>query len=242
VGGYILPAIFIHRAQRRPALTHSVRGLLFVSALDLAVFLFLYLVAVRISRATPRQLFLQWSPGWWVVPLGAIYSVATRLTIFVMAAVIAFFILTTRLASPQEMSELARQNQPNFDVLVDTQAMHTNSAYYWLTITLISFLNAGLREELWRGGTLAALRKLFPGAFGSRRGQVIAIAVIAVVFGAAHIYMGLYAAIIAGLLGLMLGLIIVWHKSIWPAVFAHGFIDATSFAILPFVIDRLHGS
>ena len=70
---------------------------------------------------------------------------------------------------------------------------------------------------------------------------MIAVALIAVVFGAAQINMGLYAAIIAGLLGLMLGLIIVWHKSIWPAVFAHGFIDATSFAILPFVIDRLHG-
>ena len=124
-------------------MTHSARGLLFVSAIDLGVFLFIYFVAVRISRATTGQLFLRWSPGWWVVPLGAIYSVAVRLVTFVIALVIIFFVLTTRIASPQQVSELAQQNQPNFDVLVDTQAMHANAAYYWLTITLVSFLNAG---------------------------------------------------------------------------------------------------
>jgi membrane protease YdiL (CAAX protease family) len=46
------------------------------------------------------------------------------------------------------------------------------------------------------------------------------------------------AAIGAGLLGLMLGLIIVLHKSIWPAVIAHGLFDATTFALLPWWIEE----
>ena len=236
-----MPPIFISRA-RRPALTHSVGGLLLVSAIDLALFFLVYLVAVRLSRATIRQLYLQWTSGWWTVPLGAVFSVAIRLVTAGIVVVIAFTLLVTHAATPAQMSSLTRSHSPNFDVLVDSRAMHPGNAYYWLTITLISFVSAGLREELWRGGTLAALRELFPGAFGSRQGQALAIALIAIVFGAGHIAMGLYAAIIAGLLGLMLGLMTVWYQSIWPAVFAHGFIDATSFALMPFVLDRLQGS
>ncbi len=169
------------------------------------------------------------------------YSVAIRLAAVVIVVVIAFVLLITHAVTAAQISSLTRSHLPSFDVLVDSQAMHPSNAYYWLTITVISFLNAGLREELWRGGTLAALRELFPRAFGSRRGQVLAVALIAIVFGAGHLSMGLYAAIVAGLLGLMLGLVIVWYQSIWPAVFAHGFIDATSFALLPLVVDRLRG-
>ena len=198
IGGYFVPAIFVHRKEHRPALTHSVRGLLIVSTLDLGLFLLLYFVAARVSRATIRQLYLQWSSGWWAVPLGAIYSVGIRLTTIGIVVVIAFFLLITHALTPEQMSGLTRPNPPNFDVLVDSQAMHPDHADHWLTITLISFVTAGLREELWRGGTLAALRELFPRTFGSRPGQVLAVALIAIVFGAGHISMGLYAAVIAG--------------------------------------------
>lgn len=233
--------MFINRVGKHPALSHSVSGLLWVSAMDLGIFLLVYLLVVRISRATTSQLFLRWRPGWWVVPLGAVYSVAIRLMTIAIVIGIAFILLVTHAATSRQMSELARQHQPNFDILVDMGAMHTNSAYYWLTITLISFLNAGLREELWRSGTLAALRELFPGRFGSRYGEVMAVALIAIVFGAGHIPMGVYAALIAGTFGFMLGLVLIWHRSVWPAVFAHGFMDATSFAVLPFIMDRLSG-
>jgi membrane protease YdiL (CAAX protease family) len=235
-----VPPIFIHRT-RRPALTHSVRGLLIVCALDLGLFFLLYLLAARLSRATARQLYLPWTSGWWVVPLGVLYSVAIRLMTIGIVIVVAFVLLITHAVTQAQISGLTAR-PPDFDLLVDSRAMHPGNAYYWLTITLISFVSAGLREELWRGGTLAALRELFPRTFGSRQGQMLAVVLIAIVFGAGHIAMGLYPAIIAGLFGFMLGLVIVWHQSIWPAVFAHGFIDATSFAIMPFVLDRLHGS
>jgi hypothetical protein len=43
----------------------------------------------------------------------------------------------------------------------------------------------------------------------------------------------------AGVLGLSLGLIMVLHRSIWPAVFAHGFFDATSMALAPWAMEMM---
>lgn len=46
------------------------------------------------------------------------------------------------------------------------------------------------------------------------------------------------AAVGAGILGLLLGFIIVLHRSIWPAVIAHGLFDATTLAFLPWVLEK----
>jgi membrane protease YdiL (CAAX protease family) len=62
---------------------------------------------------------------------------------------------------------------------------------------------------------------------------------IALLFGAAHFSMGMLAAGTAGLMGLLLGIIMVAHRSIWPAVIAHGFLDATTFALLPRALEHL---
>ena len=86
-------------------------------------------------------------------------------------------------------------------------------AYYWLSLTLVSFVTAGLREELWRAATLAGMRALWPGAFMSRTGESIAIALIGVAFGAAHLSMGALAAVGAGLIGIFLGIILIIHRS-----------------------------
>jgi membrane protease YdiL (CAAX protease family) len=51
--------------------------------------------------------------------------------------------------------------------------------------------------------------------------------------------MGPIAAVMAGVLGWLLGMIMVLHKSIWPAVIAHGLFDATTLAILPWSLDKL---
>ena len=66
----------------------------------------------------------------------------------------------------------------------------------------------------------------------------LVISLIAVAFGAMHLRMGVLAAIGAGVLGLMLGLIIILHRSIWPAVIAHGVFDATTLALLPWWIEK----
>jgi membrane protease YdiL (CAAX protease family) len=47
---------------------------------------------------------------------------------------------------------------------------------------------------------------------------------------------------LTAVLGFALGLIIVFHRSIWPAVLAHGMFDATTLALLPLLARFLKES
>jgi membrane protease YdiL (CAAX protease family) len=241
IGGYVLPRILIGLRVPRshPALSSTSSGLLFVCCLELAIFAFVFALGWFASRASPENLYLCWRPGWWVVPLGIGYSIVIRLAagLVVFAAVV--LLIASHAVAPAQAQTFIQTSQPDVAKLVDLPALKHDPAYFWLTITLVSFVVAGLREEMWRGGTLAAMRALWPRAFHSFRGQIVAIALIAVVFGAGHLQLGILGAIVAGLLGLFLGVVIVAHRSIWPAVIAHGFLDATTFALIPFALEKL---
>ncbi len=50
---------------------------------------------------------------------------------------------------------------------------------------------------------------------------------------------GWLAVGLTGLLGLGLGLIMVLHRSIWPALIAHGYFNATSFALIPWAMRQI---
>lgn len=173
------------------------------------------------------------------MPLGIVYSVAIRFALFVVVTVVAAILLTTRASTPETLQGFISTNRPNVEAIVSVSAMRSNPSYYWLTVTLVSFVVAGLREEIWRASTLAALRALWPGAFASRGGQHLAVALIAVLFGAMHLPMGPIAAVGAGLIGWLLGVTMILHKSIWPAVIAHGLFDATTMAILPWAMTKV---
>jgi membrane protease YdiL (CAAX protease family) len=99
-------------------------------------------------------------------------------------------------------------------------------------LTLVSFVLAGLREELWRAGVLAGLIGLFPGQFSTNPRKFIAVALAAIVFGLGHLPQGWGGVGLTACLGMGLGVIMVLHKSIWEAVFAHGFFNAASFTML----------
>lgn len=225
------------QAPRAPALSGGVAGLLLVSGVELLVFCVFFFLAWLASRASREELLFKWRPGWWVVPLGAGYSIVLRLALGAIAVAVAAVLAASQLVTPEKIQEYMKVNRPDVESMVSVPALRHDSAYYWLSLTLVSFVVAGLREEMWRSGTLAAMRALWPRAFGSRLGQCVGMAVIAIAFGAMHLRMGIIAAIGAGLLGVMLGLIIVLHKSIWPAVIAHGLFDATTFALLPWWIE-----
>jgi membrane protease YdiL (CAAX protease family) len=242
IGSYPALGLFFRSASGRvaqgPALSGNVRGLLVVSAAEIIVFSIFLAVACLISRASREQLMLRWRPGWWVAPLGIGYSIVLRIGLIVIAVTVMAVVAATQTVTPEKVQEYVTANRPDVEALVSVPAMRSNPAYYWLTITLVSFVVAGIREEMWRAGTLAAMRALWPRAFGSTLGQCVAIALIAVAFGAMHLRMGVLAAVGAGLLGLMLGIIIILHKSIWPAVIAHGVFDATTLALLPWWIEK----
>ncbi len=242
IGSYPALGLFFRatsgRVSQAPALSGNVRGLLLVSALEIIVFAIFFAVACLISRASREQLMVRWRPGWWVVPLGIGYSIALRIGLIVIAVGVMAVVAATQTVTPEKVQEYVYANRPDVEALVSVPAMRSNPAYYWLTITLVSFVVAGIREEMWRAGTLAAMRALWPRAFGSTLGQCLAIALIAVAFGAMHLRMGVLAAVGAGVLGVMLGVIIILHKSIWPAVIAHGVFDATTLALLPWWIEK----
>jgi membrane protease YdiL (CAAX protease family) len=222
-----------------PALSGNVRGLLIVSGVEIILFALVFGLGWLASRASREELLFRWRPGWWVVPLGVAYSVAIRLALVVLIAVVVLIVLATQTATPETLQGFVQANRPDVETLVSVPAMRNDPAYFWLTLTLVSFVVAGLREEIWRAGTLAAMRALWPSAFASRSGQCAAVTLIAVLFGAMHLTMGPIAAVMAGVLGWLLGMIMVLHKSIWPAVTAHGLFDATTLAILPWSLEKL---
>ena len=222
-----------------PALSHGTRGLLVVSAWELAIFGVVCGLAWVASRASRDDLLLRWRQGWVTVPLGAAYSLALRLGVLVIAVVVATVAIATQITSLDALQRFVLTNRPKVEAVVDLPAMRHNPAYYWLTITLVSFVLAGLREELWRSACIAGLKNLSPRWFGSRGGQLAAAAAAAIFFGFGHLPQGILMVGMTAFLGLGLGAIMVLHRSIWPAVLAHGFFDAATLAVIPFVIDKL---
>ncbi len=226
------------QAAQGPILPNG-RWLLLVSAVELAAFGVALGLAWLASRASRDDLLLRWRGGLWPVPLGVAYSVALRLLLLVVVATIVGALILTGQMTSESIGRLAVARAPQVGALVDVSAMRNDPVYYWLLLTLVSFVVAGLREELWRAAFVAGLRGLWPRWFGSLRGQIGAVTIAAVFFAAAHVRMGPSAVCFAGVLGLGLGLIMVLHRSIWPAVIAHGAFDATSLASIPWAMERL---
>jgi membrane protease YdiL (CAAX protease family) len=245
ISAYILLVGVVGRERsealtRIPVLSHTPRGLLFVCAIELLVFALALGLALVASRASRDDLLLRWRHGFWPVPLGVGYSIAIRLALFIIMMAAGIALIVTHVMTAQSLQEFVAANRPDVEAIVDISAMRQNPLYFWLVLTVVSFVVAGLREELWRSAFLAGLRALWPQHFGTRTGQITAVAIAAIVFGFGHLGMGLLAVLFAGLLGFGLGLIMVFHRSIWPAVIAHGMFDATSLALLPWVAEKLH--
>jgi membrane protease YdiL (CAAX protease family) len=229
-----------HRSSvRGPALTHTAKGLLIVCAVQMAVFGLVFGLAWLASRASREDLLCRWRPGWWTLPLGIGYSVAIRLAVGIVMIAAATALLASGLFSAQRLQEFLLAIRPDVESLVDVAALRRNPLYFWLSVTVVSFVVAGLREELWRSAFLAALRTLWPGRFGSTTGQFMAVGLAAVAFGLGHLGQGPLGVWATALLGFCLGAIMVFHRSIWPAVIAHGMFDATSLAILPWAMELL---
>lgn len=227
------------KAGRAPALSGHATGLLFACAVELSIFGVVFGVAWLSSRASRDELLLRVRRPVWILPLGLGYSVAIRLVLAMVLLLAATLMVATGMATADGLKDFFVANRPDVEAVVDLSAMRQNPLYYWLTITLVSFVVAGLREELWRSGFMAALRVLWPRWFGTRTGQIGAVAVAAVIFGFGHLPQGVFPTVLTGFLGLVLGLIIVLHRSIWPAVIAHGMFDATSLALLPWASEQL---
>lgn len=239
IGGYFVAAIplLLVKAPRRSSSIGS-GGLLTTCAFEIAIFAVVFGLGWLASRASSEELLLKWRQGWWTVPLGIGYSIVMRIAIAVVLILIVATLLVTGVLDRDHVATFSRESRPAVERIVDRAAMENDRVYYWLTITVVSFVVAGLREELWRSGTLAGMRALWPDLFEDRDGQIAAVALIAIAFGLAHLSLGLVASAMAAILGFLLGIIMVLHHSIWPAVIAHGMFDATTFALLPIALQH----
>lgn len=234
LAGYVLGLGLIGRQIRdvdagQSALPPTTHGLLVMCASEMLFFGLVFFVAWLFSRATPAQLFLKWRGGLKPILWGALGSIALRvgITIVVIAIVVPFLAIKGE-KHPEKSIEKFR---PKIEAVISTNALK-DPAYFTLMLTLVSFVVAGLREELWRAGMIAGLAGLAPSLFSSRRGQCLAVLIAAVIFGIGHTPQGIGAIVLTGLLGIGLGAIMIWRQSIWEAVLAHGFFDATTFAAL----------
>ncbi|MBW3635810.1 MAG: CPBP family intramembrane metalloprotease [Armatimonadetes bacterium] len=218
-----------------PQLPKSIPGLLLFCALQMGVFGVLWGGAWAFSRASKDQLFLRWRDGWKSIAWGALYSLALRLGIFVVALVVVVWVaigLTALGYKPEQITALIEKNQPDVSKIFLPALQQKDPLYRFLLVTLVSFVVAGLREELWRAATLAGMLHLAPEHWSQKRKIGVALGVSSVLFGLGHVYQGPIGVALTGILGIGLGAIILRHRSIWPAVIAHGFFNAASFVAL----------
>lgn len=233
-----------------PALGGNAGELMKGSLLTLATFIVPLVLAWLASRATVDDLRLRWKGGFKpfenfmprslaAFGSGVAYSIILRLgAILPIGIMIGVLILTGKIKT-DGVEKYVTENRPNVEAVVNVDALGNDVLYKVLCLTFVSFIVAGLREELWRSATLAGMEKLFPGAFGTKFGRYLAVLIIAVAFGLGHLPQGPMGVVLTGFLGVGLGAIIVFHRSIWPAVIAHGIFDATSLALIPLALELM---
>lgn len=214
----------------------TVPGLLAACAENMALFLVLFGIGAAIARPTRAELFATGFPGWkdWFLGLG--YSVGLRVGLAMLLAAALMVVGTVLQLRGQSLNSL-QGIRPQVENLLDPGALR-NPVYLVLSLTLVSFVVAGFREELWRAVVFAAVLRLAPRARTSISGRLGMVSAAAVIFGLGHLTMGWSGVVLTGLLGLGLGGILIFHRSLWIAVLAHGFFDATSFALFR-VIDAM---
>jgi membrane protease YdiL (CAAX protease family) len=232
--GYVLGLGLIVGQLREPSLSESalpgdVRGLLIFCAVEFLFFAIIFAVAWLFSRAKASELYFKWPGGIKPVLWGALHSVLLRVALAIAITIV--ILPFAALKGEKVIEKKVNEFRPKIEAVIEPAALD-NPVYLALTVSLVSFVVAGFREELWRAGILAGFAALFPAAFGSRKGQYYAVLIAAVIFGIGHAPQGIGGVVLTGALGVGLGAIMVWHQSIWVAVLAHGFFDATTFALL----------
>lgn len=198
---------------------------------QMGVFFLIFAACWWVSRVSRDQLKMRWSEGFWPLVRGMAYSIGLRISIAIGLMYVMLWILGVgAVVGGLEVDDMMKV-RPDVEKLVDVDNL-TNPVYMLMNLTVVSFFFAGFREELWRAGVLAAIAALFPRLYETTKGKMLAVFVVAVVFGLGHLPQGLGGVVLVTGLGVGLGAIMVFHRSMWDAVLAHGFFDATTFALL----------
>ncbi len=212
--------------EAQPVLPGSVRDLLILSGQNLFLFGILAAICWALARPGWTQLRLNRWPGFitWLLAFG--YSVGVRL----LAAAPIMAVLAYKLFQGEKlMDQMDLRSKVENVVAIDPLS---DPVYLLLATTLISFVVAGLREELWRAGVIAIGEELLPRRWSTTARNITLIAVSAAIFGLGHLQQGAIGVVQITIVGAAFGSIIVYHRSTWLAVIAHGFFDAATFVML----------
>lgn len=255
--GYLLKT---DRSPRGPALPADAAGLVLVCVESVAVFALFFGLGAWAGRPSRAELF--WRPMRWKDWLwGALWSIGVRFgaVIVVYGALLPFWVVEALRAKSAEgvaagptVEERLQEFRPKLESLLQFDALG-DPIYLLLAITLLSFITAGLREELWRSGFMAAVRDLLPASWwvprprglsegwlvwqARRWGPTVFVALLAaVIFGLGHLPQGPGGVVLTGVVGFILAMVMIGHRSLWAAVVAHGFFDASTFVLLAVIV------
>lgn len=108
-----------------------------------------------------------------------------------------------------------------------------NTGLYLYLLIVVAWGSAAFGEELVFRGFLQSRLEL---AFGSSRESAILAAVVqAIIFGALHSYQGAGGAVLAGITGVILGLVyLAGGRNLWACILLHGLIDTISLTAIYF--------
>jgi membrane protease YdiL (CAAX protease family) len=232
-----LSSLAVDAPEDATLLPDDTPSLLLLMAFQMTLFGIFFGIAWTASRARAEDLGLRWNGGLRPVVLGLFESIVIRF--FGIASMLVFFALVAAIGGGSLVEAVERALSPvEFDAVAPADALASDPVYFLLTSTVLSFVLAGFTEELWRAGMFAGFRALWPRVFGSPAGSIAAAALAAVPFGLGHLPQGGIAVVQITAVGFALGVIQVAHRSVWEAVFAHGFFNATSFALLRAFVAR----
>ncbi len=226
-----------------PALPGTSGPLLLYSALNLLVFAGVFVIAWLFGRTSRADLYGAQKIQVLTVVLGFVWSILLRMMLVVlMLGVVAILVLSKGKVDSNALQEF----RPKVEHLFSPGALKS-PLYSILCMTWVSFIVAGLREELWRAGVIASLRAMFPAEWPGRRWEWTAVLIASGLFGLGHLTQGWAAVGLTTTLGLGLGGIMVLRRSLPEAILAHGFFDSFTFACLTVITNRallerlLHG-
>jgi CAAX protease family protein len=92
----------------------------------------------------------------------------------------------------------------------------------WVALSI----TAGVCEEAaFRGYFITRFRELTPAGWPSKVRWLAPVALSALVFGLGHTYQGVSGFVMITAYGIMISLLFLYTRSIWPAIFAHFLLD-----------------
>ena len=100
------------------------------------------------------------------------------------------------------------------------------------TVLLFGVFTGFFEELLFRGLLLTR----FNAMSGNR---AIAILLSAICFGVVHWYQGPMGIVQTASIGVVLGIVATWSRSLWPAIIAHAAFNSIQFALMPYALKFL---